>query len=107
MDIRAYFQKLRETERSIVAESVVVMSQQTSDGGKAGRLIEVSREVAAQHIVEGRARLATDSESEEYRSEMEQARSKAEQQRLAGKVQFTLLSEENMRSLKSSLKPKG
>lgn len=107
MDIRAYFQKVRQTEQSISAPWVVVISQETSDGGKAGQANEVSRDVAAQLIVEGRAKLASESEAREYRDDLERLRTAAEQERSAGKVQIALLSEENIRALKTGLKPKG
>lgn len=70
MDLRAYFQKLSETEQSIVPESVVVVSNNTPDGGKAGIFVEVGREVAARMIVSGSARLASEAESEEFRDQV-------------------------------------
>ena len=104
MDIRTYFHKLQEVESSIGTESVVVVSQPTPDGGKAGVKSEVKREVAAQLIVEGRARIATDLEAREYRTEIENSRAAAEQQRMASKVQLTVLSEQDLRALRSSMR---
>ena len=52
MDIRAYFQKVRETERNLSDAHVVIASLETPEGGKAGRFTEVSRASAAQLIVE-------------------------------------------------------
>src|SRR4051794_21196324 len=62
MDIRMYFQKIRETERNIQDPYVVVVSLETPEGGKPGRTTEVSRASAAQLIVEGKVRLADDAE---------------------------------------------
>ena len=45
MDIRVYFQKIREIERNIQDPYVVVVSLETPEGGKPGRATEVSREV--------------------------------------------------------------
>ena len=104
MDIRSYFQKLRAVESSIGTETVVVVSEATPDGGKSGVKSEVKREVAAQLITEGRARLATDIESREFRTDMDNARTAAEQQRMAGKVQLTVLSEQDLKSIRSGLR---
>ncbi|MDZ4798330.1 MAG: hypothetical protein SGI92_09220 [Bryobacteraceae bacterium] len=86
MDIRAYFHKLRETERSIGPEWVVVVSNDTPNGGKAGRLIEVSRASAAKTIIDGSARLATEEETQNYRDDVardvEQAQAEEEARRV-------------------------
>ena len=42
MDIRVYFQKIREIERNIQDPYVVVVSLETPEGGKPGRATEVS-----------------------------------------------------------------
>ena len=47
MDIRVYFQKIREIERNIQDPYVVVVSLETPEGGKPGRATEVTREAAA------------------------------------------------------------
>jgi hypothetical protein len=62
MDLRVYFQKLRSFEASIPTPYVVVVSQETPDGGRAGVKTEVRREMAAQLVIEGRARLASEEE---------------------------------------------
>ena len=63
MDLRAYYRKVREVESALPAPFVVVMSQETSDGGKPGVMSEVARLAAARQIAEGRARLATEEEA--------------------------------------------
>ncbi len=60
MDLRQYFRKLREIENSLVDAYPVVISLETSDGGRAGVVSEVSRETAAKLIIEGRAILASE-----------------------------------------------
>ena len=102
MDIRAYFEKLRKVERSITSEEVVVISLATSDGGRDGVAAEVSRPCAARLITEGRARLATEDEISDFRSATEQAIHKAEQLRLAQRVQVAVISDQDLRSLKTS-----
>ena len=66
MDVRIYFQKVRQVEAGIVSPHAVVMSLDTPDGGKAGLLTEVSRMMAAQLIVENKARMASEEETNEF-----------------------------------------
>lgn len=100
-----YFQKLEATERELVTPHVFVVSEATPDGGKAGVISEVSRSVAARLIAEGRARLATDSQEQDYRAAKERARAAIEQERLANRVQVTVLSENELRSLRGPQRP--
>jgi hypothetical protein len=69
MDLRVFYQKIRSIEKEIVPMFVVVVSLDTPEGGKAGALTEVRRDVAAKLIVEGRARLANTEESDEFRKQ--------------------------------------
>lgn len=73
MDVRAYYRKIRGIESEIPASEVVVVSLETSDGGKAGRFMEAVRYQAAKMIVDGRVRLATPEEAEAYRAESAEA----------------------------------
>ena len=43
MDLKVYYQKIREWETKIVEEFPVVISKETGDGGKAGTLTEVPK----------------------------------------------------------------
>lgn len=103
MDIRMYFQRVREAESLIPTDIVLVMSLDTEDGGKAGRMSEVARHTAAQLIVNGRARLATDSEVTQFREEAEQRHAAAEQASRS-QMQVAVLSDNELRALKSSLR---
>ena len=105
MDSRAYFHKVEETEQIIGAPYVVVVSEATPDGGKAGLVSELSRAVAAKLIAEGRARLATEAEAREFRLSRERARETAEQERLANRVQVTVVSERDLRIPKGAVRP--
>ena len=58
MEIRKYYQKVRQAEACIAEADVVVISLETGDGGLAGTATEVARANAARLIVDGRARLA-------------------------------------------------
>ncbi len=103
MDLKAYYRKLREIEAGIAEEYPVVVSHETADGGRAGLRSEVPRAVAARMIVEGKARLATPEESEEYRAELAEARRQAEQAAAASRVQVTVIPEAELRALRSAL----
>jgi hypothetical protein len=97
MDIRIYFQKVREAENTIAGQYAVISSLETSDGGKPGRLSEVDRTTAARLIVENRARLATDEETQRYRDEANAIREAAEQAALASRVHVTLVNDPDLR----------
>lgn len=98
MDIRVYFQKIREIERAIRDLFVVVVSLETPEGGKPGRMTEVSRSSAAHMIVDNRARLADADECKSFYEEASKALAAAEEAELAGKIQLTVVSDAIARS---------
>ena len=100
MDLRLYYDKLRQAEQSIATPFAVVISEDTPDGGRAGVANEVRREIAAQLLVSGRARLATKDEAEEYRASAERARLVAEERRLASRVQVMVVQDTEGRPAK-------
>ena len=63
MDLRAYFQKIRNIEAEIAEPYVVVVSRETPDGGKPGVKTDVPRGLAAKLIVEDQATLASAEET--------------------------------------------
>lgn len=67
MAIRAFFRKVREIEQTISTDFVVVVSNETTDGGRAGVETEVTRLQAAKLMADGKARLATPEESTAFR----------------------------------------
>jgi len=91
MDLKGYYKKLRETEATISAEHVVLVSLPTPEGGKAGQLTEATRAVAARLITEGRARLASDEEAAAFREEMREACERHERQEAARRMQVVVL----------------
>jgi hypothetical protein len=105
MDLRAFFQKLRKIEQGIVEPHVVMVSHETSDGGRPGQLSEVSRSNAARLILEGHAHLATAEESAEFRTAAQKALEDAQQRLLAEKVQVTVISDADLRAMKSAARP--
>jgi hypothetical protein len=100
MDLRVFYQKMRQVEASLEEPHVVVISLETSDGGRAGVPAEVSKGVAARLIVEGKARLATAEETTAFRNQAAEAKLTAEQLAAAGRMQITVLSEADVRTLK-------
>jgi hypothetical protein len=101
MDLRAYYRKIREVEGQLSADEVVVVSHETADGGVAGVKTEVPRRLAAKLLVEGKARLATEEEAEEYRKELKEAHRKAQEVAAASKVQIAVISENELRTYRS------
>jgi hypothetical protein len=100
MDLKAYYEKLRRIEAEMTDRDVVVVSLETPDGGKPGVKIEVPREIAARLIVESRARLASDDETADFRAETVEAKRQADQAAAASRMQLTVLSEADMKTLK-------
>ena len=99
MDLKGYYRKLREIERGLREDYVLVRSLATPDGGIAGRLTEVAREVAARKVVDGLAELAGSDEVETFRKQLAEERKREEQKRAATQIQFTVLSDSDLRSL--------
>jgi hypothetical protein len=57
MDLKAFYQRIRQMESEIKEPFIQVVSKATPDGGKAGVKTAVSRRVAAQLVAEGKAEL--------------------------------------------------
>jgi hypothetical protein len=102
MDLRVFFQKLRKIEQEIVAPHVIVVSQETPDGGRPGQLAEVSRSVAARLILEGHAHLASAEEAAEFQAAARKAREEAEQKLMAATVHVNVISDADLRAMKSA-----
>lgn len=98
MDLKQYFRKLREIENSLTEPYLVIVSLETSDGGKAGSMCEVPRTVAAQMIVERRANLASVEQKEIFFQQQEAARKAAEKAELARRVQVAILADPDLQS---------
>jgi hypothetical protein len=78
MDLRVYYQKIRDWDSKIADEFPVVKSKETTDGGKDGTLTEVSKHIAAKLIVDGMADLAEDADLEKFRADMAEAKRAAD-----------------------------
>jgi len=91
MDLKLYYQKIRDTESKIPDVFPVIVSQPTDDGGKAGSYAEVTRPVAAKMITEGTARLATAEEAKTYRQDRAEAKRAADEASEVAKVHVTVV----------------
>ena|SRR5579884_615685 len=104
MDLRAYYQKIRKTEAEIPEESAVIVSLDTGDGGVAGRISEVGRELAARMVVESRARLADEAEAAEFRQQQEKQWEQA-RRREAAMHRGGVLSEQDLKAIRNTMRP--
>src|ERR1700688_991012 len=102
MDLRMFYQKLRKLEQEIADPHVVVVSHETSDGGRAGQKAEVSRAIAARLVLEGRARLASTEETAEYHKTIELALQDAEQRARSERVHVSVISDADLRAIKGA-----
>jgi hypothetical protein len=104
MDLRSYYQKIRDIKSRIVEEFVVVVSLETADGGKAGKFTEVSREIAARMLVDGIALLALTEEAAQFRAQQTEAAQAAEQRAAAGQVHLSVVPTSELNQLKSAVR---
>jgi hypothetical protein len=102
MDLKHYYQKMREIEAKIVDEFPLVVSRETPDGGKEGTKTEVPKKLAAKLIVEGLARLASDEEKNLFRSLQAEAIRAAEQLAAAARMQVTVLASSELDRLRKA-----
>ncbi len=91
MDLRSYYRKVRDAEATLTEEHVVVVSTETSEGGKAGVSTEVPRSIAARLIAEVRARVATEEEAFGFHETHRQARAAYEEAEAAKRVQVMVI----------------
>jgi len=101
MDLRMYYQKIRETEAKMADEFALVVSLETTDGGKSGRKTEVPRRLAAKMLVEGQVRLASKDEAKAHREMQAEAQRMAEREAAAARLQLTVLSTTEVDRLRS------
>jgi hypothetical protein len=102
MDLRSYYKKLREVERTIAEEFPVVVSKETPEGGKPGMLTEVPRALAARLIAESRAEVADAKTASRFREEAEEKRYAADQLLAASRMQVMVVPAESAKRTKSS-----
>lgn len=91
MDLRAYYQKIREVEAQMTSPHVVIVSLATPDGGKPGVVTEVPTPVGARMVVEGAARQATAQEIESFRAKQITAKQAADDAAAANQVHVVVV----------------
>lgn len=99
MDIRSYYRLIREAEATLSSGDQVMVSLTTKDGGRAGVMSEVPRDVAAKLIVENRARLATDKERSAFFATQAMEREAFEKASAIKRIQVQLMSELEQQAL--------
>ena len=104
MDLRAYYQKIRDIESKIAEAFAIVVSLETADGGKAGTYTEVSAGIAAKMLVDGNARLALSEEATQFRAQQAEASLAAEQESAAGRVHLSVVPTSELNQLKSAVR---
>jgi hypothetical protein len=104
MDLRIYYQKIRDAQATISDPHPVIVSRETPDGGKEGTLTEVPSAIAAKMVVEGAARLATAEETQNYRRARAEAKRIADEAEAARKVQVTVVSASELERLRGGHK---
>jgi hypothetical protein len=102
MDLKLYYQKIRDMESNITEAFPIVVSNETENGCKAGVLTEVTPGIAAKMVVEGAARLATAQEAKTFRAVQAEAKRVADQAAAAAKVQFTVVSTTELNKMKNT-----
>jgi len=85
MNVKAYYQKIQELERTLSEPFVVIVSHDTSDGGREGLLTEVGRHLAARMIADGRAHLATTEAARQFHQTSAEAKRSAEEALLSNR----------------------
>ena len=73
----------------------LVVSLETSDGGTAGTVSEVTREQAAKLIVENCARLANEAEKKIYFDKQASEKKAADRAEMARRVQVTIIGQQD------------
>jgi hypothetical protein len=102
MDLKGYYQKIRDIEARIAEEFPLVLSCETPDGGKEGIKTEVPKRLAAKLIADGLARLASAEEKALFNAAQAEAIRLAEQLAAAAKLQVTVLASSELERLKKA-----
>jgi len=104
MDVKTYYQKIRDVEATIPTPFAVVMSLPTDDGGKHGVMIEVPRHLAAKIVVEGSAKLANAEQVAEFHEAQQTAFRAAKEAAVVSKLEVTMLPSDELKRLTDDVK---
>ena len=103
MDLKRYYQKIREIESTVTDKFAVIVSLETADGGRAGTLTEVLPRVAAKMVADGVARLATQAEAQLLQVQQAEAQRQAEQLATVQRVQLSVLPTSELEKLRAAV----
>jgi hypothetical protein len=98
MNVKVYYQRIRELERTLADPFVVIVSHDTPDGGRGGLLTEVPKHLAARMIADERAHLASEDATLQFRGKSADAKRTAEEFLLADKRQVRPVPASEVRS---------
>jgi hypothetical protein len=93
MNLRKYYEQVKTIRESIPEEFAYVTSLATANGGKAGVVTQVDRDLAARMIADGVARLSQAEEVKAYEAENEQGRNVAREEQLRNRLRIALVNE--------------
>jgi hypothetical protein len=100
MDLRSYYQKIREADQTLDSEHVVMVSLPTTEGGKAGVKTEVPRAIAARLIAEQRSRVATEEETLAFHEANRVAQEDYEDREAARRLQVMVIPAQDLKKQK-------
>ena len=100
MDLRQYYQKIREKEAAFKDPYPVLVSRETGDGGKVGVLTEVTCQIAARMVVDGTAQEASEEQAREFRKQQAEVLRLAQEAAEAAKVQVTVVTTEEFKRIR-------
>ena len=100
MDLRQYYQKIREQEACFKDPYPVLVSRETGDGGKNGVLTEVTRQIAARMLVDGTAKEASEEQAREFRKQQAEGLRLAQEAVEAARVQVAVLTTEEFKRIR-------
>ena len=104
MDLRDFFRRVRSVSQTMSDPFVVIASKATSDGGKAGVLSYVRREMAARLIVEDKAEMASDEQAIAYFDEDRARRDQWETEQQLSRLQIAVVKEDQFGKLSAARK---
>jgi hypothetical protein len=104
MDVKTYYQRIRDMEATIATPYTVVISQSTDDGGKKGVLTEVSRHLAAKMVVEGSATFTPADQVAAFQQAKESAYKAAQEAAASSKLEVTMVSSDELKKLTDDMK---
>jgi len=100
MDLKQYYQKIREKEASFKDPYPVMVSVETGDGGKQGVISEVTPAIAARMVVEGTAQEATEDQARAFRKQRTESARLAAEAAEAAKVQVAVVTTDELKRIK-------